>query len=341
MKRLELIKRGTLEWRETAEPSLARENQAIVQPVAVARCDLDLPIVQGKSLFRPPFALGHEFVARISSLSSDLSHRFTAGQLVAVSFQVSCGSCSYCSAGLSKSCEEVIPTAGYGMPPGAAEFGGALAERVLVPYAKQMLLPLPESIDPVSVASLSDNIAEADKLVGRFLPRVKDGQVLVLGGTAASIGLYSALYAKSSETVAVTYMDSDPERLELASGLGIECLETRDFKKSPGRFDLVCDASANEESWKMGLKSLKPAGIFASASIFWSNKVPIPYLDLYNQEAEIHIGRVNSIESMKRILPSIVSGKFDPGKIVTRTAPFQEALEAWQEEAIKLVIKND
>lgn len=344
MQQLQLIKKGVLEWKEVPEPELRGKNQAIVKPVAVARCDLDLPIVRGQTLFRAPFPLGHEFVGRIVDRSVDLNEKYSPGDLVAVSFQVSCGHCSCCQGGLSKSCTEVPPTASYGMPPGAAEFGGALSERVLIPYARQMLLPLPEDADPVALASLSDNIAEADKLAGQFLHRLPGkgdaGRILILGGTASSIGLYTALYAKSLSRSEVHYLDTDSKRLDLADKMGLQCLPVTDFKKSPGRYDLVCDASANEDAWKMGLNSLAPAGIFSSASIFWSNRLPIPYLNLYNQEAEIHIGRVNSIESMRRILPHILQGRFHPQKIVTHRASFADAREAWQEEGIKLVIEN-
>ncbi|MEQ8351546.1 MAG: alcohol dehydrogenase catalytic domain-containing protein [Leptospiraceae bacterium] len=342
MKRLELVKKGTLEWREFPEPEIQDRNQLIVAPVAVARCDLDLPILHGKTLFRPPFAIGHEFVGKILKTSPDLvdDPELKIGTLVAVSFQVACGSCSHCSEGLSKSCSKVDALSDYGMPPGANHYGGALTEQVLVPFARQMCLPLPASVDPVSVASLSDNIAEADKLVGRFLPRLKDKSILVLGGMAQSIGIYTCLYAKQMGQTQITYMDDDPDRLQLASNLGIECLEAGGFKKSPGRYHLVADASANESAWNIGLRSVQPGGIYTSASIFWSNKVPIPYLEMYNHEVELHIGRVNAAESMRRLMPAIESGQFTPESVVTHTASFADAKEAWSEPGIKLVIKT-
>ncbi len=342
MKRLELVKKGLVQWTEVEEPAISGSDQLIVEPVAVARCDLDLPIVRGQTLFRPPFPLGHEFVGRIRQTSPDLEEddSLKPGTLVAVSFQISCGHCNPCQEGLSKSCSEVLPTAGYGMPPGGSHYGGALSERILVPHARQMCIPIPDSMDPVAVASLSDNIAEADKLVGRFLPRVKDRRILILGGMAASIGIYSALYAKQMSSNEVIYMDDDKTSLEKAESLGIQCLEAAGFKKSPGRFDLVVDASANEKAWNTGLRSVSPGGIFSSASIFWTNRLQIPYLELYNNEVEMHIGRVNSLESMRRILPSILSGTFTPGAVVTQTASFNDAREAWSEPAIKLVIKE-
>ena len=49
----------------------------------------------------------------------------------------------------------------YGMVPLAGlDGGGFMADLVLVPYADAMLLPVPETIDPVAIASISDNIPD-------------------------------------------------------------------------------------------------------------------------------------------------------------------------------------
>jgi alcohol dehydrogenase len=72
MKQLQFIKKNTLEWREVSDPKISEKNQCIVKPLAVSRCDLDLPMLRGTTLFRPPFPIGHEFVGQIEDLSDDL-----------------------------------------------------------------------------------------------------------------------------------------------------------------------------------------------------------------------------------------------------------------------------
>jgi alcohol dehydrogenase len=56
---------------------------------------------------------------------------------------------------------------------------------------------------------------------------------------------------------------------------------------------------------------------------------------------EVQIGRVDSKESMPEILKYIESGEFTPGRIVTQTADFANAKEAWMEPSIKLVVTNN
>ncbi|ABZ95420.1 Zn-dependent alcohol dehydrogenase [Leptospira biflexa serovar Patoc strain 'Patoc 1 (Ames)'] len=338
MLQLVFRKKGILDWEEVEPPTITGENQALVEPIAIARCDLDLPIVRGETLFRPPFPVGHEFVGRIKQISEDLEGKFKIGAIVALPFQISCGTCPTCLSHHSNSCETVPYTSAYGMPPGAHHVGGAITELIKVPFAKQMLFELDPNINPVGIASFSDNIAEAWKLAGRFLERKKDPKTLVVGGNAGSIGLYTALYLHQTKKAEVVYADTDKTRIELAASLGIPVNHYTTFPKPNSKYDLVCDASATKEGWEFATRSLGRNAILSSASIFWTNRLEIPYLEMYNQGAEIQIGRVESIDSMHALYPEIQSGVFTPEKIVTKTVSFAEAKEAWMEESIKLVV---
>ncbi len=340
MKQIVFVKKGIIDWEEVPDPEITGPGEVLVRPLAVARCDLDLGIIQGETLFRPPFPIGHEFVGEITQVSPDLEGEFSPGKRVAVSFQISCGTCPHCQTGDSKSCSTLPPVTSFGMAPGAKTFGGALADLVRVPYAKQMLLPLKEDTDPVSVASLSDNISEAWKLAGRFLEVDPSLSVLVLGGLASSIGLYTALLASKMGKGIVKYVDTDKQRVDHATRLGIDAEWVNVIPKSFGKFDLVCEAAFSKEAWESGLRSLKSKGKFSSASIYWTNRLEIPYLELYNVGAELHLTRVDSREYMEKLLGLIESGIYDPGPIVTKTASFRDAKEAWMEPSTKLVIND-
>ncbi|TGK81497.1 alcohol dehydrogenase [Leptospira noumeaensis] len=338
MRRLMFRKKGILEWEEVNPLTITEENQVIVEPIAIARCDLDLPILRGETLFRAPFPVGHEFVGKIKSLSEDLKDLYSIGMTVVSPFQISCGFCPSCMTQHSNSCESVPYTSGFGMPPGAHSFGGAIADEIKIPFAKHMLLTVDTKINPVGIASLSDNIAEVWKLAGRFLNRKKDPKVLVVGGHAGSIGLYTALFLHQTKKADVMYVDTDPNRIQLAESLGIPVEHFASFPKPTNKYDLVCDASAQKEGWDFAVRSLGRNAIFSSASIFWTNKWEIPYLEMYNQGVEIHLGRVESKDSMEALYPYILSGVFTPEKIVTKQVSFNDAKEAWLEESIKLVI---
>src|SRR5262249_40298297 len=59
---LPLVGGGGIEWRDVAAPRLEGPAEAIVRPLAVTRCDIDLPYVSGLLPPPRPFALGHECV---------------------------------------------------------------------------------------------------------------------------------------------------------------------------------------------------------------------------------------------------------------------------------------
>jgi threonine dehydrogenase-like Zn-dependent dehydrogenase len=339
MQRLEFIKKNQLEWREVPTPIISGLNQAIIRPLAVSRCDLDLPILRGQTLFRAPFPIGHEFVGEISSLSDDLADVFKIGMKVAIPFQISCGHCHYCKTERSKSCSSVPHASTYGMGKSGKDFGGALTDAVLVPYAKEMLVPIKDSTDLVSIASISDNLVEAWKLAGIFLNANKNQSVLILGGAAASISLYTASLAKFMGAPEILYMDTDVSRLQLAESMDVKVEQVKEFPKATSkRYDIVAEASGTKEGWMCGLRSLDVDGKFGSASIFWSNDFPIPYLDLYNFGATINIGRVKSREWIPEILRLVEDNGYNPSNVVTRTGKWEDAKDAFLLDESKLVI---
>ncbi len=340
MQQLTLVKRNLIEWQEVKAPEITGANQALVRPLAVARCDLDIPIALGQSLFRPPFALGHEFVGEIISTSEDLRNDFPAGTKVAVAFQVACGTCGECGRGHSNSCASISGFHDYGMGGGGKAFGGALSDIVLVPYAKHMLLPLPEGTDLVAVASLSDNIVEAWKLAGFHLEKEPGTPVLIMGGHASSIGLYTVALSRAMGSE-VLYLDNDKTRLSLAESFGAKVEELTEIPKAwAKRYPLVAECSGVEAGFRFCLRSVAPFGTVTAASIYWTNDFSIPYLELYNIGAVIRIGRVDSREMMPKVLDYIQRGNFPVSKVVSQVADWTEAKDAWLEPGTKLVVKR-
>ncbi len=53
---------GSLQWQECPDPQLNGPRDALLRPLAVARCDLDPVIALGLYPITPPFAMGHEMV---------------------------------------------------------------------------------------------------------------------------------------------------------------------------------------------------------------------------------------------------------------------------------------
>src|SRR5262249_12671863 len=114
MRQLTCIGPGSIEWRDVPEPRLAGDGDALVRPLAVARCDIDLPLTSGAFPISQPFALGHECVAEIVALGAGV-RGLEIGQRVVVAFQVSCGHCRSCTAGYTANCDAYPVLSDFGM----------------------------------------------------------------------------------------------------------------------------------------------------------------------------------------------------------------------------------
>src|SRR5258705_11546753 len=94
---------GEYAWRDAPEPEMTAPEQAIVRPVAVACCDLDVAVAEGRVAMSPGHAVGHEGVAEVVAVG-DAVRNVKVGDRVIVPFQVNCGSCRACRRCVTGSC---------------------------------------------------------------------------------------------------------------------------------------------------------------------------------------------------------------------------------------------
>jgi threonine dehydrogenase-like Zn-dependent dehydrogenase len=341
VRQLTYIEPGRLEWTDIAEPGIEGPKQAIVQPLAVATCDLDLAIIRGLAPIPGPFAFGHEFVADVVEVGEEV-RSVKAGDRVVVPFQITCGECDRCRSGLTANCTGVEPRrAMYGLGTiSGKDWGGAVSDRVRVPFADSMLVRLPEGIDPVAVASMSDNIPDAWRTVGPPLAQSPGGSVLVVAGGAPSIGLYAAALAKSLGASSVEYVDSDPGRLELAARFGATVVEGPPPRKR-ARHAITVDASADPAGLACALRSTEPGGVCTSVGIYYTPETPVPLLEMYTYGVTFVTGRVDARPAIPGLLDLVLSGKFHPEEVTTAVVPWEEASSALLEPVNKLVMVRE
>ncbi|MFZ5629320.1 MAG: zinc-dependent alcohol dehydrogenase [Spirochaetota bacterium] len=340
MRQLWFTKKNTLEWREVAEPKLDAPGQAIVRPLAIARCDLDLPIIQGHTLFRPAFPVGHEMTAEIVSLSEDVSG-LAVGDKCVVNFQIVCGTCPTCSAQHSPACETVPFASNYGLGREAVQWGGAISDLVKVPYAAAMLRKIPAGLDAVALASLSDNMTDAYRTVAPYLKAQPGASVLIVGGVAESIACYAILEAQALGAGKITYFDTDRARCDFAATLGaVPEFAEKIPQRLAGNFDITVDCSGSVDGFRMALRSARPYGKSITVSIFFDNNVPIPFIEMYNKGIDLTISRTHAREQTPELLDLVAAKKFEPARVTSRVVDFKDAGEAWLEPGRKLIVRG-
>lgn len=337
MKQLTFTGPGELEWREVAEPRIEGDGEAIVRPLAVATCDLDLALVRGKAPAGREFAFGHECVAEVVN-AGDAVGSVRPGDLVSVPFQLSCGECRRCRRGQTGNCESVEFLATYGLPLGP-DNGGFVSDAVRVPFADAMLVAVPDGVDPAAIASLSDNIPDAWRTVGPQLATEPGAAVLICAG-AGSIALYAAQIAIALGAERVDFAGGRAFERELAEGFGANLLDA-EFPKRLGPYPITVDASSRQAGLACALRSTEADGICTSIGIYFEPETPVPLLEMYTKGIRFETGRVHARPAIAPILELVRSGVFEPQHVTRETAAWDDAAEAVAGHGGKLVISRD
>lgn len=341
MRQLTFIEPGRLEWWDVPAPRLTAATDAIVRPLAVARCDLDLYIATGFVKSYPgPFAFGHETVGVV--VEAGEAAGVAPGDRVIVPFQLSCGRCGACRRGWTNACEAYPFGAAFGLAPTSGrDFGGALSDLMLVPFADHMLAPLPEGVDPIAAASLSDNIADGWRAVGPQLAERPGASVLVIGGLAQSVGLYAAGAAVAAGAGRVLYLDDDADRRARAQAMGAEAepLALAQGRQPQEQFEIVAEAAGDAEALGFAIRSCAPNGVLTSMAIHLGEVTPVPLTRAYYKGLTFHTGRVQSRAMFPQALACMVCHRFHPDQVTHRVADRAEAAELMMDAGPKLIFR--
>jgi alcohol dehydrogenase len=332
------LERGRLVWVETPAPKLASAAEAIVRPLAVALCDIDRPMVDGRFPVAGPIPLGHEFVAEVTEVG-DAVRTVRPGDRVCVPFQICCGRCDRCAAGLTAHCRAVPPSSQYGFGGLGGDVGGAFSDAVRVPFADGMLVHVPAGVPLEACACASDNLCDGWRAVVPELARRPGADVLVLGGIG-SVPLYAVAFARASGAGRLDYLDVDPTRLAVAERLGARPLDGP-LPARAGEYDLVVDGTLLDPAGlSCALRSLRPNGLCVGVTIYVQDP-HIPYFELYSKGARFETSRVQARAVMPEALAAVQAGRVDPRVVTQAVLPWDAAPEALRGDVLKPVFLRD
>jgi threonine dehydrogenase-like Zn-dependent dehydrogenase len=338
MKHLVFTEPGKLEWRDAPDP-VPGPGQAVVRPLAVSRCDLDIAMA-AFGIFPGPFPVGHEIAAEVVDVGPQVT-RIRTGQRVAVPFQVSCGTCAPCGERHYAACEPNQARAGaaFGFGKSGGGHGGGLADLLLVPDADHMLLAAPESISDVALATLGDNVVDGYRTVVDGLRERLGADVLIVGGDAPSIGLYAILCARALGAGRIRYADSDSQRLAAASDLGAEVIDLAGtFPRRLDRAPIVVAGSLAVEGLHCAIRSTEAYGRLTPVTIHFGSGTPLPLLEMYTRGITFHTSRADSRRYLPEVLDLVAAGRIDPLAVPTTVVRWEEAGDRWLEPAVKMVV---
>jgi len=353
---------GRLRWHPLEPPVLDDPDGALVRPFVAGRCDGDtLPIhrpvsralqagvavgavdgvvaaICGRVPFRGPFPIGHECVAEVTAVGSNV-RSLAVGARVVVPWAVSCGSCERCRRGLTSKCAAAPGVlAAFGFGPACGPWGGMVADSFRVPFADHLLVPVPDGVPAERVAAAGDNLADAWRAVVPPLRERPGGSVLVLGGGAKSIGLYAAGLAVAHGAAAVDYVDDDAGRRDVAESFGARAA-------APGRggrrYDVVVEATSRAPGLRQAVRGLAPGGVCTAVGYYLAAGTRVPLMRMYATDATLRLGVSHARATLPDLLDFVHRTGFPAERVTTVTADWDDAPRAYATRTTKLVLRRD
>lgn len=343
MRQLTYVSPNVLEWREVPAPLLQSDDDALVKPLVVTRCDLDMYIANGSVGMPGPFAFGHETYGEVVDVG-DKVRNVVPGDRVLVPFQISCGKCRRCREGLTGLCETVPYRSSYGMAPlSGIDYGGGLSDLLRVPFADHMLVHAPDDLSPEAMAGVTDNVTTAFTLVADPLRRKPGSKILIVGGRGRGVGLHTVQCAVGLGADKVVYVDDDKPTLELAKRAGAEIIELTIGPETPavGTFPFTIDVSGTADGLALAIRSTDYEGLCQRSYGDFKERTDVPLRDMYGRNITLKIGRVHARANMHHTLELMKCGCLHPEHIITRRVAFDDAPRAMLDVTNKLVLVAD
>lgn len=343
MQQLTFVSPGKVEWREVPEPRLQADTDAIIQPKAVTRCDLDFAIAHGLLGWEGPFALGHETAGVVVDVGDAVTN-VKPGDRVVVPFQISCGECDPCRSGFTSNCTGVAFRSSYGMAPlSGIDYGGGLSDLLRVPFANHMLVPCPDAVPLSQVAGIADAASDGFNTVATHLAKQPGARVLIVGGQAQGVGLLAAHAAVALGASEVVYLDDNIERLSVADTLGATAITRTTYDgTAPGApFPITVDADITPAGLALAVRSTAHGGVCHRTYGDLGPTTEAPLQDMYSIGVSLHIGRVNARAVMPEVLQHIERGTYTPDATITMECSFAEAAEGILDPTTKVLFLAD
>ncbi len=300
------FKDGTVVIKDVSEPVPGRD-EALIRIVSAGVCHSDLHIVRGDWAGLPSSGvIGHEAIGIVEGLGDGAERFAEIGDRVILGLGGSgggywCGACQHCLDGEPRHCTQTKPIT------------GTFAEQFCV-YAKS-LVKLPETVSddeaPLACGGLTAYGAVKKLAKHGVLP----GSRVAIIGAAGGLGHYAVQIA-SSFGYEVIGVDIGAERLAFVESLGaaraVDASEARKvIGKELGGVDACLVFSARMAGFELGLKVLRPAGLFVAVGIPPSSEgnIPLNPWEFFLKGPTIVYSAVGNVQDMRELVALAAAGR--------------------------------
>jgi threonine dehydrogenase-like Zn-dependent dehydrogenase len=320
---------GDVRVEEVPDAHLIEPTDALVQITRAAICGSDLWPYKSMEPTDSGRRMGHEFVGVVVDVGADV-RTVKPGDLVVSPFLWSDGTCLFCREGLHSECL-------HGGRYGFDNVDGGQGEAVRVPQADGTLVVLPVDEDDElmpSLLTLSDVMGTGHHAA--VTAKVAPGKTAAVVGDGA-VGLCGVIASKRLGADQVILLGNNPARIALGEEFGAtdvvrergdEAVErVRELTGGVGAHS-VLECVGLEQALDTALEIARPGGAVGRVGIPEHETTPTGVA--FWKNASIAGGPAPVRAYVEQLLPDVLEGRIQPGRVFDRIGPLDEVPEGYR-----------
>ena len=321
------------------DATLKFATDAVVRITRACVCGSDLWPYQQMAANPQGQAMGHEFIGIVEAVGSEV-RTLKKGDLVVAPFAYSDGTCEFCQEGLHTSCT-------HGGFWGRGDVGGGQAEAVRVPLADGTLVKLSVGVEDARMASLltlSDVMGTGHHAA--LAARVKPGKTVAVVGDGA-VGLCGVIAAKRLGAERIILLGRHPDRIRLGKEFGATDIvsdrteaaiqKVKDLTAGLGVHS-VLECVGHGESTLTAVSIARAGGCVGRVGVPQEQTIPGSALSFF-RNVTISGGPAPVRAYIEELLPDVLEGRIQPGKVFDATLSLDEVSEGYRAMNERQVIK--
>lgn len=334
---------GDVRVENVPDARLKGPTDALLVVTRAAICGSDLWPYKGMKPSETGRRMGHEFIGIVEAVGKEV-RKIKVGDLVAVPFAWSDGTCEFCQDGLHTSCL-------HGGFWGGTELDGGQGEAVRVPQADGTLFPLPVGRDHAlmpSLLTLTDVMATGHHAA--VAAKVAPGKIAAVVGGGA-VGLCGVIAAKRLGAEQIILLDRHADRIALAKAFGATDIVSERGDEAVARVlaltkglgaHSVLECVGYEESTRTALSIARPGGAVGRVGVPQDEAMPVA-MPTFFRNVTISGGPAPARAYMDELLPDVLEGRIEPGRVFDWVGRLEDVPAGYQamndRKAIKCLIE--
>src|SRR4051794_31382706 len=334
---------GDVRIEEVPDAEIVDPTDAVIRVTRACICGSDLHPYHQLPQTEGGVRMGHEAIGVVEEVGADVA-TIKKGDLVVMPFASSDGRCVFCEEGLPTACVHV----GFFGNPGGDH--GAQAEAVRIPWADGTLFPLPVGEDDTlmpSLLTLSDVMGTGHHAA--VVAKVAPGKRAAVVGDGA-VGLCGVIAAKRLGAEQIVLLGRHEDRIALAREFGAtdvvpergeEAIER--VKELTGGFGAhsVLECVGHGQALETAVGIARPGGAVGRVGVPQEETMPAS-LPAFFGNVKIGGGPAPVRAYIEELLPDILEGMIEPGKVFDRTVDLDGVPDGYRamadRESIKVMV---